>query len=216
MNTLLHKVGTLFLLLALQAFLAAPVNAALVSFDFVGRVIFDRSPFGIDVDLNDVVVASISYDTSVIDTNIDPRIGFFPQTIPNGLTFVLPNNTLTSSSYKMRTFNQSIDTIGPEASPGNAFIDGVLAPDLRMGIDFQDSSGQFLPSDALPSTLLPFNSFTLAQGFIQDTRTFELINFRLVAPDPPSAVPIPAAVWFFGTALIGLVGFGRRKSRIAA
>jgi hypothetical protein len=29
-------------------------------------------------------------------------------------------------------------------------------------------------------------------------------------------VPIPAAVWLFGTALIGLVGFGKRKSRIAA
>ena len=27
----------------------------------------------------------------------------------------------------------------------------------------------------------------------------------------PSAVPVPAAVWLFGTALIGLVGFGRRK-----
>jgi hypothetical protein len=33
---------------------------------------------------------------------------------------------------------------------------------------------------------------------------------------PPSAVPVPAAVWLFGTALIGLVGFGKRKSRIAA
>ena len=30
------------------------------------------------------------------------------------------------------------------------------------------------------------------------------------------AVPVPAAVWLFGTALAGLVGFGKRKSRIAA
>ena len=27
----------------------------------------------------------------------------------------------------------------------------------------------------------------------------------------PSAVPVPAAVWLFGTALIGLVGFGKRN-----
>jgi hypothetical protein len=27
----------------------------------------------------------------------------------------------------------------------------------------------------------------------------------------PSAVPVPAAVWLFGTALIGLVGFGKRR-----
>jgi hypothetical protein len=31
-----------------------------------------------------------------------------------------------------------------------------------------------------------------------------------------SAVPVPAAVWLFGTALIGLVGFSKRKARIAA
>ena len=27
----------------------------------------------------------------------------------------------------------------------------------------------------------------------------------------PSAVPVPAAVWLFGTALIGLIGFGKRR-----
>ncbi len=31
-----------------------------------------------------------------------------------------------------------------------------------------------------------------------------------------SAVPAPAAVWLFGTALAGLVGFSKRKSRVAA
>jgi hypothetical protein len=31
-----------------------------------------------------------------------------------------------------------------------------------------------------------------------------------------SVVPVPAAVWLFGTALIGLAGFGKRKFRIAA
>jgi hypothetical protein len=32
----------------------------------------------------------------------------------------------------------------------------------------------------------------------------------------PSVVPLPAAVWLFGTALIGLVGFSKSKSREAA
>jgi hypothetical protein len=31
----------------------------------------------------------------------------------------------------------------------------------------------------------------------------------------PSPVPIPAAIWLFGTALIGLIGFGKRKSKVA-
>ena len=34
--------------------------------------------------------------------------------------------------------------------------------------------------------------------------------------EPVSAVPVPAAFWLFGTALIGLIGFGKRKARIAA
>jgi hypothetical protein len=32
----------------------------------------------------------------------------------------------------------------------------------------------------------------------------------------PTAVPVPAAVWLFGSALIGLVGVSKRKYRIAA
>jgi hypothetical protein len=32
----------------------------------------------------------------------------------------------------------------------------------------------------------------------------------------PSAVPVPAAVWMFGSGLLGLVGFSRRKAAVAA
>ncbi len=39
-------------------------------------------------------------------------------------------------------------------------------------------------------------------------------NFRTYVD--VGVVPVPAAVWLFGTALIGLVGFGKRKSRIVA
>jgi hypothetical protein len=33
---------------------------------------------------------------------------------------------------------------------------------------------------------------------------------------PVAVVPVPEAVWLFGSALIGLVGFSKPKSRIAA
>jgi hypothetical protein len=29
---------------------------------------------------------------------------------------------------------------------------------------------------------------------------------------PPSQVPVPAAIWLFGSAMAGLVGFSRRKT----
>ena len=34
--------------------------------------------------------------------------------------------------------------------------------------------------------------------------------------EPPSAVPVPAAVWLFGSGLLGLVGVARRKKALAA
>jgi hypothetical protein len=31
-----------------------------------------------------------------------------------------------------------------------------------------------------------------------------------------AAVPIPGAVWLFGSALLGMIGYGRRKTAITA
>jgi hypothetical protein len=39
-------------------------------------------------------------------------------------------------------------------------------------------------------------------------------DYTLNVQSPVSAVPVPAAVWLFGTAMMGLLGL-RRKSRMA-
>ena len=49
---------------------------------------------------------------------------------------------------------------------------------------------------------------TPGSGSTAGLSTFSL-TFNLVEPPPP--VPVPAAVWLFGTALIGLVGFSKRR-----
>jgi hypothetical protein len=36
-------------------------------------------------------------------------------------------------------------------------------------------------------------------------------NLRIEASDIPAAVPVPAAIWLFGTALLGLIGFGKGR-----
>jgi hypothetical protein len=41
-----------------------------------------------------------------------------------------------------------------------------------------------------------------------------LSNFRAFDTTPPNAVPVPAAVWLFGSALAGLVGTSRRKQKV--
>ena len=35
-------------------------------------------------------------------------------------------------------------------------------------------------------------------------------------PPPPGQVPLPGAVWLFGTGLLGLIGLGRNKRKLAA
>lgn len=39
-------------------------------------------------------------------------------------------------------------------------------------------------------------------------------NLLIEASETPAVVPVPAAVWLFGTALIGLVGFGKRRKAV--
>ncbi|MDO9163613.1 MAG: hypothetical protein Q8N35_18085 [Methylococcaceae bacterium] len=41
-------------------------------------------------------------------------------------------------------------------------------------------------------------------------------GYKLTISQEVSQVPVPGAVWLFGSAMAGLVGFGRRKSKIAA
>lgn len=54
---------------------------------------------------------------------------------------------------------------------------------------------------------------TLADGeSFSYTQTFEVFNVNNV----PSSVPVPAAVWLFGSGLLGLVGVARRKQSLKA
>lgn len=45
-----------------------------------------------------------------------------------------------------------------------------------------------------------------------DSGSFYIDNVRAVTEVPP--IPLPAAVWLFGSALVGLVGFGRRRKAV--
>ncbi len=40
---------------------------------------------------------------------------------------------------------------------------------------------------------------------------FDVVNVRVLPGSIGPAVPVPAAIWLFGSGLIGLIGFGKRK-----
>jgi hypothetical protein len=64
-----------------------------------------------------------------------------------------------------------------------------------------DSGSGFVGGDALPPPIGP-NSWVI--GFGSDAPQLAAVDL--------TAVPVPAAVWLFGSGLLGLVGVARRKS----
>ena len=56
---------------------------------------------------------------------------------------------------------------------------------------------------------LVFNPFALGVGGFGSEASFDTLQLELVSA--VSTVPVPAAAWLFGTGLLGLLGFARRK-----
>jgi hypothetical protein len=55
--------------------------------------------------------------------------------------------------------------------------------------------------------------FALNAGtlFSATSWSVDIVTSQNVTAPPPSAVPVPAALWLFASALIGMVGFGKRR-----
>jgi hypothetical protein len=76
-------------------------------------------------------------------------------------------------------------------------FDNLAAGDYIVGVSIP-ANGAFLVDDWITSDLIGAQLLGITN-----------LNINLPAP---SAVPVPAAVWLFGTALIGFIGMSRRKS----
>ncbi len=57
---------------------------------------------------------------------------------------------------------------------------------------------------------LDFRLINMDAGIIFNGTTTTISNLAIV-DNLPSPVPVPAAVWLFGTALVGLVGYSKRR-----
>ena len=102
----------------------------------------------------------------------------------NAATIFATNSAGTISSYDALTHN-SLGTFG-SASSGLAYGNGVIYA--------TSTAGTISSYDALThNSLGGFGSASSGLAYM------------------PSPVPIPAAVWLFGSGLIGLVGLARRK-----
>jgi len=95
--------------------------------------------------------------------------------------------------------DQASNTINPNAFfPMSTGVDPFVPHTATVTISY---SSQLRPQD----DLLGINCAT--SGLCTDLFGAETYTIQVV----PSAVPVPAAAWLFGSGLLGLVGMARRK-----
>ena len=99
-------------------------------------------------------------------------------------------------------FYQNMGGVLIDNKTGDQTVDGVLLTDVQ---SFYWSGTEFAPS---PSDAWGFLFSNGTQGI--NGKDISLYGWAVRAGDV-SAVPVPAAVWLFGSGLIGLLGLARRK-----
>ncbi len=106
--------------------------------------------------------------------------------------------------------NLSFDFLADESATlsgtVSAYLNNVLLSTINLVGDGDGYTHEFLSLAALGAIdKLLLNPTSDPGGIGYDNFSFD------VSAVPVSAVPVPAAVWLFGTALIGLIGFGKRR-----
>jgi len=100
---------------------------------------------------------------------------------------------------------------------GNRMTQQLEGHDTRMILLYTDSTASALTDVALSNILNPSlydnSSFGIQIGIGEGTTTSGL-GFSIDSVNV-STVPVPAAVWLFGSGLLGLIGFSKRKKALA-
>ena len=103
---------------------------------------------------------------------------------------------------------------GTDISPTNA---NILDESNMLGGVFDFSSPFLNPGDATNSLLLTYQAGSLVGGDLQwryrKTDDNSLTGFATFHLTEIQAVPIPGAIWLFGSALIGFAGIKRKLSK---
>ena len=215
-----------FILGALILALSSSSMAALIQIDFTGTVYDIQHYRGIEI--GDPFIASLTYDADLPTHGI--TIGpnyteYYYQGItsePIGVTGSI-GSLAFSTSYQDTIVVTNTDTFLSGADSfsylsGDVTFNGdFLGVDSFTNFQISDESSLSFSNTQLPSveTLLDGSfgeAFMSLSGILPGTsQQFNIYGRGTITAYEVSAVPAPAAIWLFSTALIGLVGFSRRK-----
>ena len=192
-------------------FVFTSTNAATIIYQFDGQIfgaglggIPDGTPYS----------GEFSYEDNSPNLGTNPSVGvyeynYFEVTI--GADTIFADLTGTTSGTPSRIFisnSPGADTMNVNANPAGGSV-GTYTSVLAFNVAFTDSdvfNDISLPGNNLTIDDFQFSNFsglaTLSNGVVVDFGgTVESLQ----------AVPLPAALWLFGSGLIGLIGLARRK-----
>jgi hypothetical protein len=193
------------------------VAIAVLGFSIVGLISKPSHAATLDLVSGQLVGASgVSFDGSLYNVEF-----------VDGSCFALFDRCDEASDFVFQSSQIAQNALGILLD--QVFLDSVAGafdsnPALTNGCEDADSCRIVTPFKALGNDVLLAGLTNTADGPGQTDAVFPgvFIRSRASGPIPDSsetfavwssvsAVPVPAAIWLFGTALIGLVGFGKRR-----
>jgi len=195
--------------------MSSPSTAALMPFEFYGGAEF-YDPAGNDFSgVPDSIQGSIEFDFEN-DTGSADFGQSFVSFFGNGFTF--HDILLTGNADGTINFNGLMDwgsttdiRVGltweiVELSGSDDPFGGTS--DLGLHVVTLDGDGDGIRGNAMDNG--PFPGFSMALDGMWVGMDLDGL-WEPPQPYHPSPVPVPAAVWLFGSGLVGLIGFARRK-----
>jgi hypothetical protein len=162
-------------------------------------------PFGFEQELNDEVKAG-TYELSVAVGN--------PQTFEDNIGgFGGYGLELFARDYDDTDPTSFVDTVFGIDENSTAIGEGLFDETILLSVflDSSDASDALLFGQALGIRLYNLNLDVPDINGVAQASQVDFDNVVLTH----SAVPVPAAIWLFGTALLGMTGFNMRRKRAA-
>jgi hypothetical protein len=165
---------------------------------------------------------TLTYNGSTLDTMVlsgtDFPLTHWLNDATSDSAWIKPDTERGNDSPGIYTFSTAFDLTGFD--PTTAYISGKWSTD-NSGVDI------LLNGVSLGLTAGGFENwydFVIDSGFIAGINTLDFVvknnsgssgnpvGLRVDMAGTATVVPVPAAVWLFGSGLLGLVGYSRRKT----
>jgi hypothetical protein len=209
----------------LLCFGSIPANAAVALFDFGfnidGTTTFGGSlppdvdgsgfDFGAGLGIVDVTIsgAGLHYVGGFFDHEIDEPINSFFNEIGSASGALAAGQSweIDEPGFVFGDIDLNLVAGTLDDSVGVPFPDDVS---MAMGWDFALALGEEALISFAITDVLPASPFFLTHS---DLDSPDLIYMSSTLDISLSPIPVPAAIWLFGSGLVGLVGFSRRKQK---